>query len=153
MTMILRAFVLMTLVSCSKPVKRNFVDQGTASLSSENIYAMLALIDLDPRSDLAIYLIIEERLGDKAIVLTVSESKLGARPGYVQKLMYESHDVFVYDFSISKGGHSNRAMFFENDAPTWKVLVSFSAVELRYFLIEPLIPTAIDTTRFWQLDR
>jgi hypothetical protein len=139
--------LLMISIACSSSRKNEL--GSSINFSNEKVVELISSLEIDPRSELPIYVVVSERLSQNVTLLTVCQSKSRSRNDFVRSFKDKGHDVFIYDLSREEV----HQMFFDTDSPTWNVMVSSSSGKNRYFLIKPLTPIiAGDSVRRWRVD-
>jgi hypothetical protein len=139
--------LLLILSSCSSSKKKEL--SGVNSFSNEKAIELISLLEIDPRPELPVYVVIGEKLNRDVSLVTVCQSKSRSRSDFVTSFKYRGHDVFIYDLSREKIDQ----MFFDTDAPYWRIMVSSSSGSNRYFLMESLTPVVErDSAGIWRLN-
>jgi len=138
--------LFLILSSCSS--QKNGLS-GASNFSNEKVIELIGLLEVDPRPELPIYVVIGEKLNQDVALVTVCQSKSRSRNDFITSFKYKDHAVFVYDLSREKVDQ----MFFDTDAPYWRIMVSSSSGSNRYFLMESLTPIVEkDSAHVWRLN-
>ncbi len=93
---------------------------GRLTLKELDLTRLISAIEIDPRLDLPLHIVVEER-GNAVMIIQICQSTYSSRTDFTKKLKYEGRDIFVYDFSEKKD--PDKVIFFNQDTPTWRLAI------------------------------
>lgn len=94
--------ILFTLAGSANS-KYSALKDAPLTFNDSDLTRLISNPELDPRLDLAVHLVIEER--NKAVmILQICQSRYSSRSDFIRKLTHAGREIFVYDFSEKKIG-------------------------------------------------
>ncbi len=125
---------LIVLMLSSKCVSVKSIGYAADKLdfNDSDISRVISTLPIDSRPELPLHIVIEK--SDKNVLIArICQSRFSSRVDFTKKLRVSGHDVFVYDFS--KDG-SNNVIFFNQDSPTWRILIYRYEEVIHYFRMD-----------------
>ena len=95
--------------------------------SETNAIKLIELLQIDSSPEMSTYIIVEQKLNSETFLLAVVQSKLEIELINFYSFNRKGQQVYVADYSNTKTVKASKihGLFFETDAPFWKVFALF----------------------------
>jgi hypothetical protein len=126
--------LLFTLAGCTNS-KYSALKQAPLALNDSDLTRLISNLELDPRLDLPVHLVIEER-NNAVMILQICQSRYSSRSDFTRKLTHAGREIFVFD--LSEKEDRDKVLYFNQDVPTWRFVIYQYMKTVRYFMMDEI---------------